>query len=43
MLHLIFIPVLWLVSRVSRDGGWCKLTGLGPGGFGPPACLATMI
>jgi hypothetical protein len=41
VLHLIFIPVLELLAIVKTRVE--NLTGLGPGGFGPPACRATMI
>ena len=52
--HSVLIPVLEklllaiaLARKVviSRSKKWqrAKLTGLGPGGLGPPACLATII
>lgn len=42
-IHLIFIPVLSRVSILSSFPAHGNLTGFGPGGFGPPACRATMI
>ena len=42
-IYLVFIPVLNRVSEIHPFFGMGELTGFGPGGFGPPACRATMI